>query len=478
MISVQLRWMAALSVLFVFACSDSVRQIQITSTSPQPESIIQTLLSDTIPIEGENLYVRCALNEFYTSRHNSLMWFKKERLTPQGDSLLNIFQHASYYGLLPEDYHLSQITKLNEVKATKPSDAKTLARLDLLMTDGFLAMANHLRYGRIDKDRLVRKGIGLEIDSSLWHVINLAVSKNNLTSGLLSLEPRYSYYRLLKNDLKTKLDSLALGFTDSVVRTKLKYRVRDLSINMEQWRWEKVDYNKSYIMVNIPSFQLEVLDHDSMVFKSNIVVGTPYSQTPTLDARLINLVLYPYWNVPRDIATQELLPKIKSDSSYLFTNNYRVLDARGNQVHPDSIDWNTHHVNNFPFMLQQSEGEHNALGIIKFNFVNDYNVYLHDTNAKRFFESDKRAYSHGCVRVERALELANLLVKQENPFCSVRDLDKFIKARKQQQVTLKPMELLIRYYTCQPDENGKINFFDDVYGKNAPLMDALYCRSL
>jgi len=470
--------MVLLGVLFMFACSDSVQQIKKTSTIPQPENAILTILNDSLPIEGEYLYVRCALNEFYTSRHNNLMWFKKEKLTPQGDSLLMIFQHANYYGLVPEDYHLQMINKLNEQKSLLQKDAKAMARLDVLMTDGFLAMANHLRYGRIDKDRLMPKGPGIEIDSSLWGIINPAVNKNSLTKGLLSLEPRYTSYQLLKNDLKNKLDSLSLGLADSMLRATLTKRARDLSINMEQWRWEHVDQDKPYIMVNIPSFRLEVVDHDSMIFESNVVVGTPYSQTPTLNARLVNLVLYPYWNVPRDIATQELLPKIKRDSSYLITNRYRVLDVKGNEIPADSIDWNAHHVNNFPFMLQQSEGEHNALGLVKFNFVNDYNIYLHDTNAKRFFSSNKRAYSHGCVRVERAIELARLLVKNENPYCSVNDLDKFFKARKQQQVTLKPIDLRIRYYTCQPGVDGKINFFDDIYGRNTPLEDALYCRGL
>ncbi len=128
-------------------------------------------------------------------------------------------------------------------------------------------------------------------------------------------------------------------------------------------------------------------------------------------------------------------------------------------------------------MLQQSEGEHNALGIVKFNFVNDYNVYLHDTNAKRFFTHDKRAYSHGCVRVERALDLAKFLVSRQNPYSSENDLLRFLRAGKQQQLTVDPIDLRIRYFTCQPGNDGTVRFFEDVYGKNAPLMDAFFCRA-
>lgn len=473
--SVRLRWMALLITLFVFACSDSVRQINKTSNSPVPESAIQTLLNDSLSVSSESLFVRGALNKFYATRHNSLMWFKKDMLTPQGDSLMYILQRANYYGLIPEDYHLAQISELNHKRATVP-DVKTLAKIDVLMTDGLLAMANHIKYGRLDREHFHLKNSLIDIDSSLMHVINQSVNKNSLTSGLWSLEPSTFFYHSLKNDLRTKLDSLSLGLSDTILRMQLKQRTQDLSINMERWRWEQSESDAPYILVNTASFRLAVIDRDSMVFTSNVIVGTPYSQTPTLDARVTNLMLYPHWNVPRNIATKELLPKIKKDSTYLLSNGYRVLDVKGNRIHPDSIAWKKHHVNNFPFLIQQSEGEHNALGMVKFNFVNDFDIYLHDTNAKRLFENDLRALSHGCVRVERAMDLARLLVKRENPYCSAKDLEKFVKAGKQQQVTLMPMDIKIRYYTCQTDENGRITFFNDIYQKNDALIDALYCR--
>ena len=144
--SVRLRWMALLITLFVFACSDSVRQINKTSSSPVPESAIQTLLGDSSSLESESLFLPGALDEFYAARHNSFMWFKKEMLTPQGDSLLRILQRANYYGLIPEDYHLLRIGELNDKRSAVP-DVKTLAKIDVLMTDGLLAMANHIKYG-------------------------------------------------------------------------------------------------------------------------------------------------------------------------------------------------------------------------------------------------------------------------------------------------------------------------------------------
>lgn len=471
-----LRWSPLFGAVFFFACSDSVRQFKKPAATPQPENIILTLLREEGNIEGEELFAPCAINEIYSSRHYYPFWFKRNELTAQGDTLMRVLHRAHYFGLVPADYHLKAIDRLSWM--TKMSmDAKTLARIDLLMTDGLLAMAHHLHNGRIDRDRLVIKSPGEELDSLLWDVIHQSISKNNITEGLESLEPQYSFYKLLKKDLRGKLDSLSFVVTDSMMSRRIKQQVRDLSVNMEQWRWETAESKEPYILVNIPSFYLGVVDNDSMVFESNVVVGAPYSQTPVLDAKLVNLILYPYWNVPRDIATKELLPKVKHDPTYLVSNRYKVLDIRGKEIHPDSVNWKEHHVNNFPFMFQQSEGEHNALGIVKFNFVNDFNIYLHDTNAKRFFAFDKRAYSHGCVRVERALDLAKFLVGRENPYSSENDLQRVLKAGKQQQLNVDPIDLRIRYFTCQPGSDGKVQFFDDVYGKNAPLMDAFFCRA-
>jgi murein L,D-transpeptidase YcbB/YkuD len=297
-----------------------------------------------------------------------------------------------------------------------------------------------------------------------------------LSAGLKKLEPQYYSYQLLKKHLKVRIDSLEQPLVDSANRFNLERQIRDLAINMEQWRWENTDVSRAYVLVNIPSYRLGIMENDSVVFESNVVVGAPSSQTPTLDARLVNLVVYPYWNVPRDIATKELLPKIKRDSTYLASNKYRVLDIKGKEIHPDSIRWDDHHVNNFPFMIQQSEGEHNALGVVKFNFVNDYNIYLHDTNAKRFFAFEKRAYSHGCIRVERAIDMAEFLAGRDNPYGNVKDLQRFLREEKQHQVNLNPIELRIRYFTCEAGADGVVRFYDDVYKKNAPLEEAFFCR--
>jgi murein L,D-transpeptidase YcbB/YkuD len=365
MMSIQMRWILIGVVLFFLACSDSVQQYTTTPviTLP-PENIILASLNDTTFAEEENLYARCTLFDFYRTRQYSLTWFKKDALTPQGDSLIKLLHQSTYFGLIPEDYHIARIDTLYK----RRNDVKSLVKLDMLMTDAFMTMVSHIRNGRLDKKQMLWKTV--EIDSALLSIINSSILKNKIAEELKALEPQYSAYSFLKHDLKNKLDSISLGFSDSALTQKLVTRVRDLCANMEQWRWETANAKQPYIMVNIPSFHLDVVNNDSVVFKTSVIVGTPSSQTPTFDARMVNMILYPYWNVPRDISTKELLPKIKRDSSYLNNSRYRVLDMSGNEVAPELIDWRTHNVNNFPFMLQQTEGQHNALGIVKFNFVN------------------------------------------------------------------------------------------------------------
>lgn len=463
--------------LFFLACSDSVQQYTTTSVVTIPiENIVFSSLNDSAFAEKENLNARCVLYDFYHARQNNLTWFKKDVLTPQGDSLLDILHRSHYFGLVPDDYHVDKIDTLRQRIMQDKNDLTSLTTLDILMTDAFMTLVSHIHYGRVDSDRKMWKGV--KIDSTLLSAINRSINKNKLTDELKALEPQYFAYQLLKRDLKNKLDSIALDFTDSALTAKLINRVRDLCVNMEQWRWEEAHTGKPYIMVNIPSFHLDVIENDSVVFDTNVIVGTTNAQTPTFDASMVNMILYPYWNVPRDIATKELLPKIKKDSSYLYNSRYRVLDMSGNEVIPEFIDWKMYNVNNFPFMLQQSEGQHNALGIVKFNFINPYNIFLHDTNAKGLFDESKRTLSHGCIRVDRALELARLLVSRENRFCSVNDLQRFIKGGKQQQISLDPIDLRIRYFTCHPRKDGQIQFYEDVYGKNPGLIEAIYCREL
>jgi L,D-transpeptidase YcbB len=475
MVSSLQKWLAFFGLLLSIGCSDSVQRLTKTVASPPAEHTLFSLLNDSSWVPDEPLYAKCAIDDFYSLRNHKLVWHQKDRLTPQADSMLSIIHHLSYLGLIPEDYHLNLIDDLAFRIKNSDTDTTSIANFDIFLTDALFTIASHLRYGRIEEDSMGWKASKVEMDSSIMKTVSSSLSRNDLTRGLQALEPQYLSYQVLKRNLKRKLDTLN-AFADLPDKTRIEKQIIDLSINMEQWRWERQDTDSRYILVNIPAFQLELINHDSLEFQSKVVVGTPFSPTPTLDASILNFVLFPTWNVPRDIATRELLPKIKRDSLYLVSNRYRVLDMGGNEIHPDSINWSHQGTNHFPYMIQQLSGTYNALGLVKFTFSNPYNIYLHDTNAKRFFQLERRAFSHGCVRVERALELAEHLVQEKNRYCSSRDFDRFMREGLNLQVNFNPIDLRIRYYTCETHADGTVVFHDDIYGRNAPLVEAIYCK--
>lgn len=469
------QWLAFLLVLFSSGCSDSVQHLTKTSVSTPAEHALIALLNDSTRVSDETLYSRCQLDDFYSLRGHKLLWHKGAVMTPQADSMVDIIHKLDYSGLIPEDYHLDSIDELAFHIRNNKADALSIANLDVFLTDALFTVASHLRFGRMKMDTLGWSEAEVVTDSVVMNTITRAISRNELSRGLHELEPRYSAYHTLKRVLGWKLDSLRSPLVQADKKLLEKQAV-DLSMSMEQWRWERHDIDSRYIFINIPAFRLALVNHDSLEFESRVIVGTPYYQTPVLDGRISNFIVYPSWNVPRSIATLELLPKIKRDSSYLASNNYRILNMKGNEIHPDSVDWSRQGVNHFPYMIQQVPGDFNALGLLKFNFVNPYNIYLHDTNAKRLFDVNYRALSHGCVRVEHALGLARHLVHDENPYCSPRDFDRFMRAELSRQVSLKPIDLRIRYITCEAQSNGSVLFHNDIYGRNAKLAEAIYCR--
>jgi L,D-transpeptidase YcbB len=151
-----------------------------------------------------------------------------------------------------------------------------------------------------------------------------------------------------------------------------------------------------------------------------------------------------------------------------------VFDVAGNVLDPATIDWTQYHANNFPFTIRQKEGIHNALGLIKFTFENPYAVYLHDTNARLMFRREKRALSHGCVRVENALELGRFLVR-DNEMVSPEDLDQYLEMQKQYTVRIDPIPVHLRYFTCEVKGDSVI-FLQDVYKRDAPIKEVLNRR--
>jgi murein L,D-transpeptidase YcbB/YkuD len=218
------------------------------------------------------------------------------------------------------------------------------------------------------------------------------------------------------------------------------------------------------------------MEDEVPAFESKVIVGTTRNQTPVLDAFINSFTLYPYWQVPRRIAVNEILPHIKSDSTYLDAHHYEVIDIDGNLLDPLTLDWTSFNRNNFPVIIRQRQGSHNSLGIVKYSFSNPYGVYLHDTNAPRLFKNQKRSLSHGCIRLEKAKDLSYFLLERDSGNVYPEDLDQYYQLQKRLEVRLEnPIPLYIRYLTSEYHE-GELLFYDDIYNLDHPLRQALYTK--
>lgn len=245
----------------------------------------------------------------------------------------------------------------------------------------------------------------------------------------------------------------------------LKQRIHALRLALHTIRWLGCAHaDGPAIVVNIPSATLLFYEEGRVALQSRIIVGKPATRTPVLASKVTEVVLYPYWMVPNSIATKELLPLIKRNPGYLDQNGLQVLNKQGRVVNPSAVDWSQLSRTNFPYVLRQSTGCDNSLGLVKLNFYNPFSVYLHDTPWKVLFMSNKRYFSHGCMRVERAMDVARMVLR-ENAI-AVDTLEEKGCLRNQHPIHVRvarPVPVFVLYHTAWVDSAGVLSFHEDVY---------------
>ena len=249
-------------------------------------------------------------------------------------------------------------------------------------------------------------------------------------------------------------------------------RIIQLMLNMERWRWVPDDLGSRYIMVNIPGFELQLVEDQAVVLSMRAIVGRKSRQTPILTSRMTYLELNPYWNIPQKIARHDILPKIQDDPEYLVRNGIRVFDSWQEDapaLDPQGIDWTHLSENYFPFRLRQQPAGRNALGRIKFMFPNQQSVYIHDTPGKSLFDRSQRLFSSGCVRVEEPLALAQYLLKDQR--WNHRRLALAVETGQNRTIVLQtPVPVHLVYFTAWANIDGQVQFRDDVYGRDHRLL--------
>ncbi|MDR3724296.1 MAG: L,D-transpeptidase family protein [Terracidiphilus sp.] len=261
------------------------------------------------------------------------------------------------------------------------------------------------------------------------------------------------------------------------LNTPLSARVLQLRNSLERWRWLPADYPRMPVTVNIPGFRLRVFSGDRHVaMRMNVVVGKAIlHQTPAFAKEIKYIVFRPYWNLPPDIVRADVVPRLRRDSRYLARKGFEVTDRNGRIVPTKTVNSATlAAIRSGKLMVRQKPGPSNALGLVKFIFPNEFDIYLHSTPAPQLFSRSRRDFSHGCIRVEKPAELAAWLLRDQPKWTLSNIQDAMQSGPDNQEVLLStPVPVVIVYLTAVVEEDGEVYFYDDIYGLDKALNGAL-----
>ena len=252
-----------------------------------------------------------------------------------------------------------------------------------------------------------------------------------------------------------------------------KQDIERLVLNMDRLRWLPKDLGTRHVFVNQAAFKLEVIDHGLVVWRTNVVVGKRDTQTVAFHDRMEVVVFNPSWGIPQSIMTNEMLPILRRDPTYLDRKGFEVIDKHGKRVKSASVRWSSYG-DKVPYTFHQPPGGDNALGEIKFLFPNAHDIYMHDTPSRALFQRPVRAFSHGCVRVQDPRRFAEVVAG-----ISQEEIASRIDSGKSQSLRLKQkLPVHITYFTAWPAENGRIEFFEDIYGRDEHMEQALTVKTV
>ncbi|UEG49008.1 L,D-transpeptidase family protein [Ferruginibacter lapsinanis] len=278
-----------------------------------------------------------------------------------------------------------------------------------------------------------------------------------------------------------KQDGIITGSIVNMMNNTDTEKFKRIAITLDRYKQLPVNMPEKYIWVNLPGYYLQVWDHDTLALESRIICGKPATRTPLLNSYITDMVTYPTWTVPTSIIVKQYLPKLKNNPSYISKLGLKLMNAKGETIDPSSVSWSKYS-KGIPYKIMQNSGDNNALGVFKFNFDNEYAVYLHDTNQRYLFKNASRAFSHGCVRVQEWEKLAYYIARNDSlnvrPGDTLRyttdSIKNWIAAKQRKRIDVKnKVALYIRYFSCD-EKDGSIKFYDDIYGEDKLLREKYF----
>lgn len=471
----------------------------VTGTSI-PDAVETLNRGGELSIAGETICAGRAVAEFYLRRNLEPAWTESATA-----DLMGLIASLEREGLRPGDYHFGALTR----------DLDAGAR-DLLLTDAYLLLASHTLHGRVDPETLVATWCLPPRETDLPAALEEAIARDEIEESLSRLVTPHEGYVRLRTALAFHqsiaasggwpsiaagprlarggrgprvealiarlratgdLDTTAVSFDHYVEAAVRRYqarhgldpdgvagpatqrsmnvpveeRIRQIELNLERWRWLPQTLGRRYALLNIAAFQMEIVD-GGPVLSMRVIVGKEYQKTPVFSSSIERIVFSPYWNVPDSIAAKEIVPAVRRNPDYLAAEHMEQLPGGG---------------------YRQKPGPWNALGGVKFDLPNRYLVYLHDTPAKALFDRPARAFSHGCMRIEKALELAAYLLRDQPEWTPQRIREAASAGREQWVRVRDPLPVHVLYWTAWVDSSGVVHFRDDVYRRDGALLEAM-----
>jgi len=371
-------------------------------------------------VAGDAICMAGPLRTFYMRRSFEPAW-NETNMAALARAIRNAYSH----GLDSARYHRNALVAVDDPAAR-----------DVLASDAFLRLASNLARGAVDP-QFLRPAWCAEPNIDLAAVLQSALDDGTVEATLEKLAPDDPRYQRLREELA------------KATSTK---RVNQLKANLERWRWMPRSLGERYVIVNIAGFELDVFEHEKSFMTMKTVVGKLYHETPFFAALITDVTINPWWNVPESIADQELWPKQRRDHRY-FAREHMVVTDDG-RIRQRPRDWN-------------------SLGRIKFEMANRYNVYLHDTPAKSLFDATVRAFSHGCIRLERPLDLAHYLLADQEKWTGTAIESAIVTGESQTVAITSPVPVYVLYWTAWPGADGEVEYHRDVYGNDARVIAAL-----
>jgi murein L,D-transpeptidase YcbB/YkuD len=456
-------------LLAAFLTRDTSSTAAASRALPNPDRLVAKALRHLVDgvrqSTGLSPADRLAVEAFYRRRGFSPAWIVDGRMSDRARAAIDSLNDADAEGLRAADYAVGDIERDPGVKA--------LAKIELGLTTAMLAYARDTATGRIPYAQ-VSPDIAypgktfdrLEALATLANAENIADSLASFSppqAGYLALKKQLGKFRATLAESKFKAESRlrktrTLSQNAAREQSGLEAVIGKIVVNMERWRWMPRQLGADHVIVNIPDFALNVVRDDAVAWTTNLVVGERSSPTPIMSADMTSITLNPIWNIPKSIVEKEYLPAIDDDPEHMERIGIRAARYTDGSVH-----------------VYQLPGEWSALGQIRFNFPNRFSVYQHDTPERSLFAQKMRAYSHGCMRVEKPLIYATVLlamIAPEQDYTTER-LYGLLGGDEIDIDLPRPIPVHLTYQTAFVDDAGSLQMREDIYRYDERLSAAL-----